>query len=284
MDTKFTAQIQYYLATPREERDVAEGAEMMLKLNRNRILYANILRNPEKMAAKLEYELNKFLRIRLDGMTMHEVAVMNETVVPAARESIAAGIPEGFAPIPTEAPEEDEFVPEEMKDAPIIDADNDPTYTAQLRGRRADHANLPAEIQAIYNENGDRYFRIKMIFNELLGMENACLSDRYERLQILKKLDEDYRAAWVAYDHFKLGDPLPIDEEPQPLDAKTVSAARKYLSTNLPKLEELIALDEAKASALREKMQERVNTLIEAQQTFDAEHQARMEAAGLSFE
>lgn len=283
MDTKFTEQLQAYLATPREERNVAAGAEMMLQLNRNRILYANILRNPDKMAAKLEYELNKFLRIRLDGMTMHEVAVMNETVVPAARESIAAGVPEGFAPT-TEAPEEDEFVPEEMKGAPIIDADNDPTYTAQLRGRRADHAELPAEIQALYEENGDRYFRIKVLFNELLGMENACLSDRYERLQILKKLDEDYRAAWVTYDHFKIGDPVSTAEEPTATDANAVSAARKYLSTNLPKLEKLLHDDEAKAATLREKMQERVNMLIEAQQTFDAEHQARMEAVGLSFE
>ena len=73
MDNKLTQQITDWLNTPRERRDIGAGAMMLLRLNNNRFLYANIMRRPEKFADKLEYELRKHLRIRLDNMTMADV-------------------------------------------------------------------------------------------------------------------------------------------------------------------------------------------------------------------
>ena len=43
MDEKLTLQIQEWLNTPTDDRNIAVGAELMLKLNRNRILYQNVM-------------------------------------------------------------------------------------------------------------------------------------------------------------------------------------------------------------------------------------------------
>ena len=291
MDDKLTTAIQEFLDTPRDERDVPAGAEMLLQLNRNQILYQNILRNPENLADTLEYELQKYLKIRLDGYTMHEVAVMNETVMPEALETLQAGAPDGGEDAPAEnageattAQEEnsaDNSAPE-FADAPAIDADNDHGKTAAVRGLRPDHDQLPAEIQELVAKNRDRFFRIKHIYNQLLTMEEACVSDRYELLQQLKELDTQYRADWQKYDGFVIGTPI-SEEEQAAVDANTISAARKYLSSNLPKLDALKDEPE-KAEALLAKMQERVDLLNRAKATFDAEYRERLEAAGLSFE
>ena len=301
MDDKLTTAIQEFLDTPRDERDVPAGAEMLLQLNRNQILYQNILRNPENLADTLEYELQKYLKIRLDGYTMHEVAVMNETVVPAALETLQAGAPDGGEDTPAENAgedttaqdqnSEDNSAPDinvasktspEFADAPAIDADNDHGMTAAVRGLRPDHDQLPAEIQELVAKNRDRFFRIKHIYNQLLTMEEACVSDRYELLQQLKELDTQYRADWQKYDGFVIGTPI-SEEEQAAVDANTISAARKYLSSNLPKLDALKDEPE-KAEALLAKMQERVDLLNRAKATFDAEYRERLEAAGLSFE
>lgn len=64
---KINAKIQAYLDTPPSERDVVAGATLLLSLNSNKILFQNVVRKPEKFADKVEYELRKHLKIRLDG-------------------------------------------------------------------------------------------------------------------------------------------------------------------------------------------------------------------------
>ena len=88
MDEKFTQKIQEWLNTAASGRDLAAGAQMLLQLNRNRVLYANIMRRPERFAEKLEYELRKHLQIRLDGLTMADVVKMERVVMPAAEETL----------------------------------------------------------------------------------------------------------------------------------------------------------------------------------------------------
>ena len=67
-------------------KQVERGALLLLKLNRNRILYQNILRRPAKYEAKLRYELRKFLRIRQDGLTMDGVRRMQREVTAPVEE------------------------------------------------------------------------------------------------------------------------------------------------------------------------------------------------------
>ena len=85
MDNNFTEKIRAWLNIPVNERNVEEGATMLLQLNRNRILHQNIIRRGAKMMPKLEYELKKHLRIRDDGKTLHEVVAMEKEVMPWRR-------------------------------------------------------------------------------------------------------------------------------------------------------------------------------------------------------
>lgn len=93
MDEKLTHKIQDYLDTPPSERDVVAGATLLLSLNRNKILFQNVIRKPEKFADKVEYELRKHLKIRLDGKTVSDIARMNITVIPSAQRIIDGGVP-----------------------------------------------------------------------------------------------------------------------------------------------------------------------------------------------
>ena len=54
IDEQLTKNMQSWLNTEPAERDLLKGAEMVLKLTRNRILFQNISRNPQKFASKRE--------------------------------------------------------------------------------------------------------------------------------------------------------------------------------------------------------------------------------------
>lgn len=176
MDEKFTAQMQSYLATPPASREVAQGALLLFRLNGNAYIYHNAVANPKRYAALIEHELKKYLRIRLDGLTRSEVARMEQSALPRIAETIEQG-------------------------APIIDADND-YPKGEYRGRRADHDSLPKEVRALYDKNGDIYYKMKQLYNQLCQMEHAEPCDRYELLKQLKSADERYRLNWAKYDNY----------------------------------------------------------------------------------
>lgn len=241
MDHNFTKKLQDWLSLPREQRDIQAGATMLLQLNRNKILYQNILRKPEQMMPKLEYELQKHLRIRLDQMTMDDVVRMDRELVPRVDKML-------------------------VQDAPVISTDADAPAAKVARGKRLDHDSLPLEIQALYVTNGDRYFKIKQLFNQLKGMHDAAPCDRYEYLKQLADLDRQYREAWEQYDRYVLGTDIPANQVPKPVTspddiAKRVSAARKFISTNKPKLMALRESDQERFEVLLSKMQQRVDEL-----------------------
>ena len=62
--------------------------------------------------------------------------------------------------------------------------------------------------------------------------------------------------------------------------AQELQAARKYLSSNKPKL---AAAEGDAANALRKKMQQRVSLLLSAGQGFEPAYQSELEALGLLF-
>ena len=207
MEQKLTSDIQDWLSA--EVKDIPAGAEMLLRLNRNRILHQNILRNPVKMLPKLEYELKKHLQIRLDGYTMREVVVMQEQLMPAVKQTL-----EAVATISSDT------------DGPA------PEYS----GLRADHDRLPADIQKIPETNKEIFFKIKEVYNTLLTMEKAPACDRYEHLKVLKELDTAYHKNWERYDHATIEGEAPTMPAPKELEA-----ARKFIARNLPKLETLVS-------------------------------------------
>lgn len=232
MDHKFTEKIRTWLNTPVNERSIEEGATMLLQLNRNRILHQNIIRRGVRMMPKLEYELRKHLRIRDDGKTLHDVVVMEKQVVPAVEQLL-------------------------VKPA------------AEHAGKRADHDELPEEIQKLWDGNFERYTKIKALFEELKAMEKMQPCDRYEKLKLLDEAEKAYREALSAYDSYVKEDNFPTKTEEHPVDpaelATQIGNARKYISEGKGKLKKLIDEgNEAKAATLREKIVERVRTIQQA--------------------
>lgn len=234
-DPRLTEQIQAWLSTEPAERDIRTGADLLLRLNRNRALHQTILRRPEKMAAKLAYELGKHLRIRLDGYTLAEVVKLQAELMP----QVAATL------------------------------ETDPTATHS--GRRADHDQLPEHIRAIYEQGGEIFRKMKQIYETLRTMDNRPPCDRYEHLQILAELDSKYRRGWETYDTYSPEvDAATTTADNTPAtpaaDAKAVAAARKYLSRNKAKLATLTG-DEA--DRLRAEMQQRIDLVLSSGGSFD---------------
>lgn len=232
MDHKFTEKIRTWLNTPVNERSIEEGATMLLQLNRNRILHQNIIRRGVRMMPKLEYELKKHLRIRDDGKTLHEVVAMEKVIMPAVEQLVTK--------------------PE-----------------AEHAGKRADHDELPEEVQQLWDGNFERYTKIKALFEELKAMEKMQPCDRYEKLKLLDEAEKAYREALSAYDSYVKEDNFPTKTEEQPVDpaelATQIGNARKYISEGKGKLKKLIDEgNEAKAATLREKIVERVRTIQQA--------------------
>lgn len=259
MDDKFTEKIQQWLDTPSSERSIEEGAALLLKLNRNRILYSNIMRHPERFMGKLEYELRKHLKIRLDRYTIQAVVQMEREVMPAVALTLDKGVP-------AEPSSEEE--------------DTQKHYI----GRREDHDELPEDIQALYIRNGEVYAKLKETFETLKQMEGSPACDRYEYLKVLRELDDEYRGNWEKYDHFDPSAPTSTEGEQQSSGQK-VSAARKYLSSNKEKLALAIeAGDEKKAAELRAKMQERIAIILADGGDFDASYKETLEGLGLTFD
>jgi hypothetical protein len=270
MDKAFTQDIADWLETPREERDVRKGAELLLRINGNRHIYQLAMIRPETAHDHVEADLKKFLRIRLDGHTMESVRQMDSELIPKVQNII------------TTRQDESEDAPEETDD----------TAPAH-RGKRSDHNELPEEIRAIYERGGELFEKIKQIFTELQQMENAPACDRYEKLKVLKPLVKEYTDGWERYDNYNSDMSQEeaveaVDEAPEPgNEVKRVGAARKFISTHVAKLETLLqaeTIDEAEVENERRQIAERMAFIAETGGSFKPDFAQRIHALGVDIE
>ena len=261
MDERLTQNVQEWLNASQAERSLEQGALLLLRLNRNRFMHANIIRR--RNFAKLEYELQKHLRIRLEGLTAHQVAKMESEAMPRIAKTIA-------------------------DHAPVISTDADQP-AAEYHGRRPDHDALPEQIRELYDRNGALFFKIKNLFETLKKMEDATPCDRHELLTQLVEMDREYRANWNTYDTWaSVTNGAACDaqgEEPTADDAvkvspEQVSAARKFLSIARKRLAEL---SEEDAATLKAKMQQRVDLILAAGHGFAPAYRSDLEELGLVF-
>ena len=249
LDQRFTQQLQAWLDTPSDSRSLETGAELLLRLNKNRWMHQMILK--KRNFSKLEHELKKYLAIRLEGLTKREVVTMEQTVLPLATESLELG-------------------------APVITTDAE-LPKGNYRGKRPDHDTLPQELQYLYERNGDIYFKMKQLFETLKQMENDTPCDRHEYLKQLDELDKAYRQNWETYDAWSAVSSGPVQHVTDAPTAQQLQAARKYVSANKKKLAE--TGDEA----LREKIQQRIDLLLSSDQGFDEDYKKELEELGLHF-
>lgn len=234
---------------------IKKGAELLLRVNRNRGLYERICRNPKAGVKKLEYEITKHLNYRLQGYTIQDIEALDAEVTPQVQAAVDAA--ENAAD----------------GEVPVVLEPDDGSYTGYVivKGIRPDHDSLPDDIKAIWPANAERWKKIKETYNLLLSLNAPC--DRFEHLQLLKESWYKYKDEMCRYDDFKTGGATePLEPEKPTLsekDQQDIDCAQSYISRNLPVLMDLVAAakdpdftDAEKLESLREKVQNRVFTLL----------------------
>lgn len=269
MDKEFTESLKRWLETPREERDVREGAELLLRINGNRHIYNLAMNRPEAAHDHVEYDLKKFLQIRIDGHTVESIREMERELLPKVRTLIP--------------PPEEETESELSEDDTVEET---PTAPNVHRGRRPDHDELPEHIRAIYDRGGELYEKIRRTFTELQDLEKAPPCDRYEKIKILEGLYEEYIAGWDEYDAYGTADEDEETTEPEDPgnEAKRVAAARKFISTHVAKLEQLLKTEEPAPDEIEEERRqitERINLIVETGGSFKPDFAQRLRDIGV---
>lgn len=252
-DDNFTAQIQTWLAKPEHSKDdLVQGATYVLKLTRNQALFNTIMRRPERYEDKIIYELKKRLPMRLDHMTRSDVKALEAEILPAITPLIDTT--------------ENQNEGEETQDASAV-------------GKRADHEQLPVEIQQLWDANAERWKKIKELYNTCKELEKPC--DRYEYLKLLKETWYAYKKDFAVYDSYKIGEnPEPtgvsVDSSASEITIKDVTNARAYISKNLEKLETMTDKESDECKKLKEKVAQRINVILNAGESFSEDMIARL--------
>lgn len=269
-----------------DDESIRKGAELLLRVNRNKGLYERILRYPKGGLKKLEYELQKHLNIRLQGYSYDDIQKLDQEIIPDIKKYV-----EKCNAVIQEASNENQQL-NEADVMPIGAADGNPIITT---GKRPDHDQLPNEIQAIWEKNAERWKKIKETYNLLLTLNAPC--DRFEHLQLLKELWYKYREDMCLYDDFRgtmdemvtlnKGRQLTEDEQ------KDVDVAQSYISRNLPVLQELVLESREpdfpeekilKLEDLRSKIQERVVKLLQLNVVLSDQRKADLLKCDISIE
>lgn len=219
IDLELTPRIKQWLDTPPSERDYEQGALLIGKVSRNRILYANVSRDPVRQAKAIEYHLEKIYRQRLVDITHEQVGEMLTQCDGIAR---AVGLSHSGS-----------------------------SKSDFQKGKRADHDLLPPEIQKLWVENADLRQRMRDCHTRLrlINHTNSTCpdSDRYPWAKQLIAYDKQYRDNWNRYDHYIRGT-APVDTK-LAVDPRTESknAAKtanmllgKYTAAPTPELAERI--------------------------------------------
>lgn len=257
LDPTLTRKVREWLDTPEAERDIPAGATLMLQLNRNRALFNSIIMRPAKYKDKLVYELRKYLRIRLDNMTVSDVARMEAEVMPRVQSTI--------------------------EEQPVISSDNEIPGAVIAKGKRPDHDSLPAHIRDLWDSNGTLHRKIVLLFNELKAMADAQPCDRYEKLRLLDEADKTYRSNLQKYDEYVAGTPVPANVQQQaPEVTRAIGAARKTIS----KYRKVIAAnpdDPSKIETAKSKIQAAVSVISEAGAEFSEQTVQELTAIGITF-
>ena len=176
MKNEFTERVQKWLNTPESERDYNEGAMLLLKLTGNQIMYRNLtMRRTRQSEEFIVYQLKRRLKFRLAQLTHEQVEQMQRQVDGIAQKRHL----------------------EKKESAPSSE------FKA---GKRADHDELPDEVQALYVENLSIVQKMRELHLKLrsLSLDNAPCpdSERYPFLKELIALDKKLHSNWEAYDHY----------------------------------------------------------------------------------
>lgn len=204
---ELTPEIKEWLDTPPDQRDYDRGALLVGKVTRNRILMANLSRDPKAKASTIEYHLRKIYSKRLADITHGQVGEMLRQCDKISR---SIGLPPLTAdsPVSTGSAGSPESPPH-----PPLPSCGQSHGSAFQKGKRADHDELPPEIQKLWVDNGEIRLRMRECHTHirLINATNSTCpdSDRFPWAKQLIAYDKQYRDNWNRYDHYIKGsDPL----------------------------------------------------------------------------
>lgn len=172
-DPKLTEQLRIYLEADPAERDIRQGALLLLKLSGNRVAYNMILRAPQKFASMVETQLRKYYNFRVREITHQQVKEMEKKVEKIVEENISLSVAAEEGP---------------------------------KAGRRQDHDSLPENIQQLFEDNLEIIVKMRRLHKKLreLSLEDAPCpdSERYPFLKELIALDKKMHDNWRRYDAY----------------------------------------------------------------------------------
>ena len=289
IDPKFTEKIARWLDSEHTTTEqIEEGAQLLLSLNRDHAMFQRIMRRPQRELKFLEYKLQRFLRLRQDGQTIRDVIKLNDEIMPVLKTVTDK------EPLPIE---------EQALLLPVLQPDEQDggrSAEGRLQGKkeqfvrkgiRPDHDQLPAEIQAIWPANAERWKKIKEAYETCKQLTEPC--DRYEYLKVLKDTWYKYKQDMARYDDYQLtadggseGEGA-ADQTPTltPEQEKELKNADSYISKNLPQMQQLAAAakeedfnDEQKKAleSLRQRIQQRVDVLLKCGRTLTDERREQL--------
>jgi len=298
-----------------ETKDYGVGLGLLGTHSKNRMLLQNLGRKPNP--EKLEYELRKICKeqeIIIDtaekidetnGLSIDPPNVPIEPVDKAqsqsgkisdqANDKLESDVDEIVSgKISVMQSDADDMVSDKLSemesDADDIVADklkelelaSEELLSGKLKvirnGHEVNYNDLPKELRVAWDHNRDAYKEIRATHEKLKLMENATEADRAPLVQSIAKLDDQIRINWEAIDAWKQGD-APIVKNELELDHKRINANRKFISTNLKTL--LTTTDEAKATIIKAKIQERYDELKNAGETVQPETIDELTKAGI---
>ncbi|MGM9697975.1 MAG: hypothetical protein ACI3Y0_04960 [Prevotella sp.] len=245
LQKKFTEKLEKWAASDHSSDErIIEGMRLVYKIVPNQALMQQVIRTPQRMRKKVEYEVEKHLKYRRKDLVRNDVIRLEREVNEMITPAISA---------------EDSVSEDEKAEMSVLYVDG------KLRGKRADHDEMPEVIKKLWTDNAERWKKIKATYNECQECEDTC--DRYELLVVLREAWYKYKADMWLYDSYKQGDDTSKLEKN---DAEmTVANARSYISKNKSKLAEAVEQgDEEAILKWRTKIQECVDYLIKAEATF----------------
>lgn len=279
IDPEFTKKIAQWLQKDhKSDEEIAEGAMLLLQLNRDRSMYQRITRRPQRELSFLEYKLRRFLQMRQDGHTVRDVVKLDNDITPQLQAVIE------YEPIPVEGGAE--LLPVQQ---PAEKDDGSEQYVR--KGIRPDHDKLPANIKAIWTKNAERWKKIKEAFETCKILTEPC--DRYEYLKMLKETWYKYKEEMARYDEYRVtadggSDGKGAADQPlalTPEQEKELKNADSYISKNMPQLQQLVSASKEEEfndeqiknlENLRQRIQQRVDVLLKYGRTLTAERMEQL--------
>lgn len=279
IDPKFTEQIAKWLdAEHTTTEQIEAGAQLLLSLNRDRSMYQRIMHNPKRELKFLEYKLRRFLRLRKDGQTIRDVVALDSKLTPEIQSVIDTEPSANEVTDPT---------------LPVLQNTEHGEISGAVvrKGIRPDHDRLPADIQAIWTANAERWKKIKEAFETCKSLTEPC--DRYEYLKVLKDTWYKYKQEMARYDDYRLtadggskGDGA-AEQTPAltPEQEKELKNADSYISKNMPQLLMLVSVAKEEEfnegqiknlENLRQRIQQRVDVLLKYGRTLTEERSEQL--------